>query len=254
VNDAPSNVCLTEPARSTFALVDLLSGRVHPLLPGPNSIGRSIKNRVVLDDRAVSRRHAVLMVHEAGECEVGDADSRSGVVLNGRQVQGIIRVTPGDVLQICGFRLLFTQNPANNPTPFSFTDETLGAVVWNASGSCWSFGLTLGLYRFVPAQYRPSNDTPPNCVPLPSAPEWGVVRAWCRQVRDREAEARALVLRENPLGMHTLPCLLQILFATTTATLIYGEPRTGAVCVTLNRARTFVSGLMWIPSGPNDDS
>src|SRR5438270_143488 len=113
------------PARTgTFALVDLRSGRVYPLKPGPNSIGRSVKCDVVLDDSAVSRRHAVVMIHEEGSCEVGDAQSRNGVRVNGQRVRIVSPLHFGDVLQIGDFRLLFTDD-SERDRPRTLADETL---------------------------------------------------------------------------------------------------------------------------------
>jgi hypothetical protein len=237
-----------------FALVDLLNGRAYPLEPGPNSIGRSTSNRVVLADAAVSRRHAVLMIYATGECAVGDAGSRNGVFLNGQQVHGIGRLTPGGWLQIDGFRLLFTRNNATDPLPISFTDETLGVVVWNAADSCWYFGITLGVNRFVPAVYSPSDYTPPDRVPPPQAPEWEAVRACYRQVKAHEAEARARVGGQSSSRGRVRPHLTQVLFTPATATFVYEVDLTGAYCVTIDGAGAFVSGPVWIPSEPNDDN
>lgn len=256
MSNTPSDI--SSPAlptrQGTFALVDLHSGRVYSLQPGPNSIGRSDKCRVVLDGHEVSRRHAVLMVHETGECEVSDAESRNGVFLNGRRLRGVARLKAGDVLRICGFRLLLTKTTPSNPTPFAFTDETLGVVVWNAVDACWHFSITLGVDWFVPAVYSPSDYTPPDRVPPTTAPEWNAVRACFRHVKAREADARALVVEE--WGSQTRafrPNLEQVLFTTTNATFVYEEVY-GVYCVTIDPTGAFLSGPKWIShQSDNDD-
>jgi hypothetical protein len=229
------------PQNNTFALVDLHSGRTYSLQPGPNSIGRSNTNRVVLDDCAVSRRHAVLMVHETGACEVGDAQSRNGVFLNGRRVQGVAQLSPGELLQIDCFRLLLIRNTATGSAPMYFTDEALGVVVWNAADSCWHFGMMLGVNRFVPALYSPTDPSPPDRVP----PDWEVVRACFHQVKAHEAEARALVVDSR---------LEQVIFTASNVTLVYGKLPAGVYCVTIDRAGNFVSGPVWVPNEVNNDN
>lgn len=264
MNDASASDSSPLPAQSgTFALVDLRSGQVHPLQPGPNSIGRSPKSRVVLDDPAISRRHAVLMVYEEGNCEVGDAASRNGVRVNGRRLAPVAPLKPGDVLQIGDFRLLFTDTSEPYPprsfadetlgSPYLFADETLGVVVWRAADACWHFGIPIEPDRIVPAVYSPTDYAPPSGAPSPTSPEWEVVRACFQQVKAREGSVRARIARQDdPFGRYYLA---QILFTSTAVTLVYerGSSGTQAVCVSLNSAGEVISGPQWIAECKNGD-
>ena len=250
ISHVPANA--SDSPGCTFALVDLRSGRTYPLQPGPNSIGRSARNRIVLDDPAVSRRHAVVMVHDNEVCEIGDADSRNGVFLNGSRLRDIAPLSPGHLLQIDVFRLLFIQSSPEHPLPPSFTDETLGVVVWNDADACWYFGITLGVNRYVAAAYSPREDTRPESLP-PSSPEWESVRALVRQARSRQVEVRAIAESDAPLGKSIRLPLVQIQFTSTNAIFVYEKPGTGAVWVTIDREGAFVSRLVWIRPDSQDD-
>jgi hypothetical protein len=236
---------------STFVLVDLRSGRAHPLRFGANSVGRSSKRHVVLDNDAVSRRHAILTVSEAGACEIYDCQSRNGVYLDGGRIRGTSHLIFGTLLQIWDFYLYFTRTDTSNPPPFSFTDEVLGFVIWNPTSACWHFGIEFRADWFVPAVYSPSARLPPDRHSLTA--EWDAVRACFQQVKARETSARALVAGQsgmigNPFGLRLAP----IMFTPVGATLIY-EDGGGAYCVTVDREGTFVSGPVWVPEEFNHD-
>jgi hypothetical protein len=151
--------------------------------------------------------------------------------------------------------MLFVRGRANESAPVTFTDEALGVVVWNAADSCWYFDVTLGTDRFVPAAFSPTDGTPPGHAPAATGPEWDVVRACLRQVRAREADARALVLAHNEHADRRIfrPRLAFIMFTTTHATFVYDELLAGAFCVTIDPDGAFVSGPAWIPRHEGDD-
>lgn len=244
MNEAPLHEPPAYVPFGTYALVDLHNGRSYPLQPGPNSIGRSPQSRVVLEEEAVSRRHAVLMIHEDGKCEVGDADSQNGVFLNGKKLRGIARLALGDLLQISCNRLVFTKQNANDPSPFTFTDKTLGVVIWNAQDACWHFGLTLGVNWFVPATYTPPGREPPS-----SSPEWEGVRACVRRVKSCALEILARMLtRRSSIETGKLPGLYHIIFTTAAATFVYHHSVAGSCCVSIDQTGNFLSGLQWIPN------
>lgn len=58
----------------------------YVLSPGVHRLGRGLDNDLVLEDSAVSRRHALLTVNEA-EITVEDLDSRNGTFVNGKRVK-----------------------------------------------------------------------------------------------------------------------------------------------------------------------
>ncbi len=63
------------------------------------TLGRDPENQVVLDERSVSRRHALLR-YEGGEWRLLDLGSRFGTVRNGTVVEGEEAVRPGDRLRL----------------------------------------------------------------------------------------------------------------------------------------------------------
>jgi hypothetical protein len=252
MSDAPS-VGPVPPAPSPggpFALVDLFSGRVYPLLPGPNSVGRAADNRIVLADSAVSRRHAVVMVHADGKCEVRDTDSQNGIWVNRRCVR-VAELTSGDLFGLCDYRFLFTHSRAgSDPAGLSFWDERLGVVVWNGSDSCWHFRVALGQARFVLATHTPCSDAPPT-----ADPDWDAVRACYRWIRDNELTVRDFIYAANRGSGSRYLCprnLTHVLFARTGATLIYDDFRE-TTCVTIDQSGRILSAPIQIPNDADDN-
>jgi pSer/pThr/pTyr-binding forkhead associated (FHA) protein len=88
-----------------YVLVDQQAGRSHSLQTGLNTIGRLPDNDIVLDDRVISRRHCVLLVHAWGGCELHDTASLNGTFVNGRRIHQPARLSSGDRIQV-GQRLL----------------------------------------------------------------------------------------------------------------------------------------------------
>jgi len=62
------------------------------------TIGRSSQNLLILKDRSISRKHAVIQISRQGAV-IRDEGSTLGTVVNGRKVDGV-RLTPGDIIQI----------------------------------------------------------------------------------------------------------------------------------------------------------
>lgn len=80
-------------------LSDTLTGEEYPILYWENSIGRSKSCDVMLSDTTVSRDHAVLMRREEGWF-VCDTDSKSGVLVNDKKINGRKLVGIGDVISL----------------------------------------------------------------------------------------------------------------------------------------------------------
>ncbi len=68
---------------------------------GITAIGRDGDNRLILNDKSVSRHHARLDCIE-GECEITDLDSSNGVFVNGEKIlpQRPVRLNHGDQIKI----------------------------------------------------------------------------------------------------------------------------------------------------------
>jgi len=76
------------------------------------SIGRDPQAELFLNDRTVSRAHAVITKKEDGYC-ISDADSLNGTYVNGKIVESA-ELKEGDEIQIGTFHLLFTCHPEEN--------------------------------------------------------------------------------------------------------------------------------------------
>ena len=84
-----------------WAWLHMADGSQHPLTHWENVIGRSKSSDVRIDFPTVSRNHAVFTRYDDGSWTVTDAHSKSGVFVNGRQVQ-ICALEEDDVINIGG--------------------------------------------------------------------------------------------------------------------------------------------------------
>jgi len=73
------------------------------------SIGRSPSNRIVLNDRRVSRRHAVVHRQDLDEYWLVDLGSGNGSFVNGLRVSLPARLSDGDAVMIGDLALVFRQ-------------------------------------------------------------------------------------------------------------------------------------------------
>ncbi len=81
-------------------------GQQFRLAPGEAVIGRLPECDVVLDSRAVSRRHARIFF-DRGQFYLEDLQSRNGTFLNGQRVEGAQALKDRDVIDICDISLSF---------------------------------------------------------------------------------------------------------------------------------------------------
>ena len=81
-------------------------------LEGTNSwtIGRSPENLFVLEDDAMSRRHALVQQMQPGKFYLIDLGSRNGSSLNGRRITASVELHDGDSI-VCGGTTLVFHNP-----------------------------------------------------------------------------------------------------------------------------------------------
>ncbi len=73
------------------------NGRHYNLGPGTHIVGRQPEAAVAIDNPAVSRQHARIVV-SAGAATIEDLGSRNGTFRNGQRLTGIATLEPGDAL------------------------------------------------------------------------------------------------------------------------------------------------------------
>lgn len=87
-----------------WAWLNLKNGVKRPITHWESVVGRSKRSDVVLDIPTVSRNHAVFIRYADGSWTVSDAGSKSGVFVNGKQVE-ISAVGPEDVINVGGVEM-----------------------------------------------------------------------------------------------------------------------------------------------------
>jgi DNA-binding winged helix-turn-helix (wHTH) protein len=75
---------------NSVAATLLCEGQSYPLYEGENSLGRAQDCRVTITDDTISRRHALITIHD-GSCSITDLDSKNGTFVNG-QLIGLLPV------------------------------------------------------------------------------------------------------------------------------------------------------------------
>lgn len=92
-----------------------LAGQRWPITEAGVRVGREPENEVHVDDPAVSRQHARVLLHN-GAVWVQDAGSRNGVFVNGERVGDHKQVKPGDKVTV-GTHLFRVVMDADGPPP-----------------------------------------------------------------------------------------------------------------------------------------
>ena len=87
-----------------WAWLCLNDGNRLPITHWENIIGRQRSCDIVIDFPTVSRNHAVLTRYDDGSWTISDAQSKSGVKVNGKQTE-ICALHPGDVIDIGGVEM-----------------------------------------------------------------------------------------------------------------------------------------------------
>lgn len=87
-----------------WAWLCLESGKKLPITHWENVIGRHKRSDVVVDVPTISRNHAVLTRYDDGSWTIADAGSKSGVFVNGEQVE-IAPIDETDVITIGGVNM-----------------------------------------------------------------------------------------------------------------------------------------------------
>jgi transcriptional regulator with PAS, ATPase and Fis domain len=91
------------------------------------TLGRLPESGVVLDDPAVSRRHAVIRAREGGGHVIADLGSANGTLLDDRRVEIPTPRRDGDRVRIAGYTLLYRAEtaPAEQPRDQETDDRTV---------------------------------------------------------------------------------------------------------------------------------
>ena len=98
----------------------LIEGREIPLDRPRLTLGRSLDNDIILEDRSVSRHHA-LLVRRYGRYTLRDLDSANGTAVNGQLISECA-LRDGDVIALGDVELMFRRVPApaegeSSPSP-----------------------------------------------------------------------------------------------------------------------------------------
>ena len=109
-----------------WAWLCLEDGSRHPLTHWENVVGRSKSSDVCIDISTVSRNHAVLTRYDDGSWTIADANSKSGVLVNGSPVQ-ICALEEDDEITIGGLNMTLM--------PISHKQEQLMAQLRAHEGS-----------------------------------------------------------------------------------------------------------------------
>ncbi|MFQ6058844.1 MAG: FhaA domain-containing protein [Anaerolineae bacterium] len=88
----------------------LTEGREIPLDRPRLTLGRSLDNDIILEDRSVSRHHA-LLVRRYGRYTLHDLDSANGTLVNGQPISQCL-LRDGDVIALGDVELIFRRVPA----------------------------------------------------------------------------------------------------------------------------------------------
>jgi DNA-binding winged helix-turn-helix (wHTH) protein len=90
-------------------------GRVVPLGPGENILGRLPECVVGIASAKVSRRHARIVVSAAGAV-IEDLGSKNGTSVGGRRIQGATGLKDGDEIGVGPFTMTFRAGPVRGST------------------------------------------------------------------------------------------------------------------------------------------
>ena len=105
----------------------------------PISIGRAKSSNVVLDDKSVSRLHAVVHLAPEGRWEIVDRSSANGLKINGKAVREA-NLCPNDEITIGAYRLRF-EEPNVQPIASHDTAELPRSFVQELTGPAYSGSL-----------------------------------------------------------------------------------------------------------------
>ncbi len=98
-----------KPEREVWGYLSLPNGAKIELTNWENIIGRAASSDVVMEYPTVSRSHAAMIRNAQGEWTLFDIGSKLGVIHNGKEVHGAVRVRTGDIIGLGGVELVFVK-------------------------------------------------------------------------------------------------------------------------------------------------
>jgi len=153
---------------SALVWLEGVDGRRWPI--GTNcAIGRSPTNAIVVDDRKVSRRHAIVHRQDVSEYWLVDLGSVNGSYVNGRRVTLPVRLKEDDTIMIGGAELTFKQSSSLEPKSDHSTLTSMTLIEVRGI-QCWM------LVADIVGSTKLANQYPSN--------EWAsLVGSWARECR-----------------------------------------------------------------------
>jgi adenylate cyclase len=121
---------------------------------GDCSIGRSPKNKIVIDSQRVSRRHAIINLQDIGQFWLIDLGSSNGTYLNGRRIHNPVKLSNQDQLVI-GDQLFVFNQPHEITDAYSSTlaQRTLAQI---QEIPCWL--IVADIENFTPLSHSMKSD------------------------------------------------------------------------------------------------
>src|SRR6266487_1464468 len=116
------------------------AGMVLPLAAPELVIGHSDTADLVLEDRFVSRRHALVTVDPSGLVTIRDLNSTGGTFVNGERIAGPHVLEPGDLVQFADLVARF--EPGSSPVPAEAAADAPTRLLDVPGGAKASPGLT----------------------------------------------------------------------------------------------------------------
>lgn len=115
-------------SRLTLTLPPALENKIVEVDLKRFSIGRTLENDLTIEDRSLSRRHA-LIENFQGHFNLSDCGSSNGTFVNGRQVTGSIELSDWDVLKFGGIGDILVRIQEDSPvTDQEQTDHSSGTA------------------------------------------------------------------------------------------------------------------------------
>jgi adenylate cyclase len=111
-------------------------GQQFPL-QGNCSIGRLPENTLAINDKEVSRRHALIHNQGEGVYYLVDLGSRNGSLLNGSRIRMPMQLKDSDTVQVSTTLLTFRQTESAEELEDEEAMATIAASNTAKSGECW---------------------------------------------------------------------------------------------------------------------
>jgi DNA-binding winged helix-turn-helix (wHTH) protein len=120
VHPAPSRADAAVPSGVVCRLV--WDGCEIQLTPGENLLGRDTTAAVWIDDPAVSREHALIVVGDEG-ATLEDLRSKNGTKLHGRKIEGVVPLSDRDTIRVGPATIVFRSYRHTGSTETASEDE-----------------------------------------------------------------------------------------------------------------------------------